>query len=199
MALAYTKKLGFRVRKTDVGIQKIDGSILETYSMVIAGFQVQDKFGKARFFQETFLIADIRVKVVLGMPFLALSKVELDFIKKELTWKAYTIANALPTIKRVQIIGPKEFAKAALDLDQEVFVVHVATFFSSIEVHPNRKIQIAALIIDKAPVTISAEYLDFEDVFFKEFAAVLPEHTEINIHAINLEKGKQPSYGSSIA
>ena len=40
IAPAYTNKLGLRVRKTDVGAQKIDGSTLETYGMVIAGFQV---------------------------------------------------------------------------------------------------------------------------------------------------------------
>ena len=40
MAPTYAKKLGLRVRKTDVGAQKIDGSILETYDMIIAGFQV---------------------------------------------------------------------------------------------------------------------------------------------------------------
>ena len=50
MALAYAKKLGLRVWKTDIGARKIDRSTFETYDMVIAGFQVQDKFGKARFF-----------------------------------------------------------------------------------------------------------------------------------------------------
>ena len=40
IAPAYAKKLGLRVRKTDVGTQKIDGSTLETYDMVITGFQV---------------------------------------------------------------------------------------------------------------------------------------------------------------
>ena len=165
MAPAYAKKLGLRVRKTDVGAQKIDGSTLGTYGMVIAGFQVQDKFGKARFFQETFLVADTSVEVVLGMPFLALSKVEVDFAERELTWKAYTIAKALPTTKRVQIIGPKEFAKAALDPDQEAFVVHVAIFFSSMEIHPDRQVQVAAMIANKAPIAIPVEYSDFEDVF----------------------------------
>ena len=40
MAPAYTKKLGLQVRKTDIDAQKIDGSTLETYGMIIAGFQV---------------------------------------------------------------------------------------------------------------------------------------------------------------
>ena len=43
---AYAKKLGLRVRQTDVGAQKIDGSHLDTFGMVIAGFSLQDKLGK---------------------------------------------------------------------------------------------------------------------------------------------------------
>lgn len=46
----YTKKLGLAIQKTDVGAQKIDGMSLETFGMVIAGFQVQDKIGRSRFF-----------------------------------------------------------------------------------------------------------------------------------------------------
>ena len=38
MTSAYTKKLGLRVQKTDVGAQKNDGSSLDTLEMVIAGF-----------------------------------------------------------------------------------------------------------------------------------------------------------------
>ena len=190
MTPAYTKKLSLRVRKTNVGIQKTDGSILEIYGMVIAGFQVQDQFRKARFFQITFSVADISVEVVLRMLFLAFCKIEVDFAERELTWKAYIIAEALSTTKRVQIINSKEFAKAALDLDQEAFMVYVATLFKSIEVHLDQKVQIAALIADKALITIPAEYLDFKNVFSKESAVVLPEYTEFNTHAINLKKGK---------
>ena len=47
---AYAKKLGFQIRKTDVGAQKIDRSSLNTFGMVIAGFQIQDKLGRAKFF-----------------------------------------------------------------------------------------------------------------------------------------------------
>lgn len=75
-------------------------------------------------------------------------------------------------------------------------MVYIATLFKPIKVQPDWKVQIAALIIDKAPVTISAEYLHFKDIFLKKSATVLLEHTEINIHAINLEDSKQPLYGS---
>ena len=81
---AYTKKLGLRVRQTDVEAQKIDRSHLDTFGMIIAGFSLQDKLGKVRFFQETFLVADTRMEVVLGMPFLTLSNADIRFAEREL-------------------------------------------------------------------------------------------------------------------
>ena len=74
-------------------------------------------------------------------------------------------------------------------------MVHVVLFFNSMEVHPDREVQVAALIADETAIAIPAEYLDFEDVFSKESVAILSEHTEINTHAIDLEEGKQPPYG----
>ena len=53
--------------------------------MVLASFQVEDKLGRARFVQETFLLADISAEVVLGMPFLILSNADVQFVEKELT------------------------------------------------------------------------------------------------------------------
>ena len=82
-----------------------------------------------------------------------------------------------------------------LNLEQDVFVVHVTIFFQPIKVYSNQKIQIAALIADKALITVSAKYSGLKDMFSKESTAVLPEHTEINTHVIILEEGKQPLYG----
>ena len=44
-------------------------------------------------------------------------------------------------------------------------------------------------------VRIPDEYSDFADVFSEAKALVLPERTELNEHAIDLEDGKQPPYG----
>ena len=188
MTPAYASKLGLRVRHTDVGAQKIDGSTLQTFGMVLANFQVEDKLGRTRFFQETFLLADISAEVVLGMPFLTLSNVEVQFEEKELTWRPYTTAKALPTTKRVELINKKEFAKAALDEKSETFVVHVASLNLTPGIHPDRAAQIASLLAEE--VRIPDEYSDFADIFFEEKALVLPERTELNEHAINLEDGE---------
>ena len=95
----YAKPLGLQVWKTDVGAQKIDGSLLRTFGIVIIGFQVEDKLNTARFFQELFLLAEISMKVVLKMPFLIFSNTDIQFVEKELTWRFYTAAEALLTTK----------------------------------------------------------------------------------------------------
>ncbi len=52
--------------------------------------------------------------------------------------------------------------------------------------HPSRRAQIAHLKADEARTKVSSEYADFTDVFSSKLAAELPEHTEINDHAIKL-------------
>ena len=40
MTPAFAAKLGLSIRPTGIGAQKIDGSTLKTYGMVIAGFSI---------------------------------------------------------------------------------------------------------------------------------------------------------------
>ena len=82
---AYAERLGFKTWKTNVGAQKIDGSALETFGMVIADFQVEHKGRRPRFFQETFLVADTKFEVVLGILFLKISNVNIAFDEGTLT------------------------------------------------------------------------------------------------------------------
>ena len=196
------QKLGLRVRPTNVGAQKIDGIILDTFEMVVTAFSVTDKVNRVRFFEETFLVANVSPEVVLGMPFLTLSGADVDFSGRELCWKTYTAKEALPTTRRVELVGKKEFAAAALDPESETFVVHVASLsFDALpssfllDVHPFRRPQISGLIAKEALTTVPAEYSDFADVFSPDLASELPEHTGINNHAIELVEGQQPPYG----
>ena len=50
ITLAYSKQLGLHIWKTNVWDQKIDRLLLRTFGIVIAGFKVGDKLGKAQFF-----------------------------------------------------------------------------------------------------------------------------------------------------
>lgn len=44
---------------------EIDCSTFKLFRMIIAIFQVENKLGKAWFFQEIFLLADISIEVIL--------------------------------------------------------------------------------------------------------------------------------------
>ena len=193
MRLAYTAQLGLKVQKTDVDTSKINRSLLATYGMVIAAFQVLDMLGCSWFFQETFLLANISMEVVLGILFLTLSNVNIQFTKKELTWRTYTTKEALPTTRLVKLINWKEFAKAALDENIEAFLMHVSFLRSKMTIHPVRKAWLALLLAKK--VTVLVEYLDFANVFLEMSANVFLEQTKVNEHAIELEEAKQPPYG----
>ena len=120
------------------------------------------------------------------MPFLTLSGADVDFLGRELRWRTYTTQEALPTTRRVELVGKKEFAAAALVPEHETFVVHVASLTSSAGVHPSRRPQRAGLIAEEAPTKVPVEYANFADVFSLDLAFELPEHTGINSHPIGL-------------
>ena len=50
MTLAYASKLDPKVYHTNIRAQKIEGSTLKTFGMVLASFQIEDKLGRAQFF-----------------------------------------------------------------------------------------------------------------------------------------------------
>ena len=76
---AYATKLGLTPQTTSVGAQKIDGLSLQTYGMVSVRFSLQNSRERVRFFEETFLLANTSIEVILGMPFLSLSNADVEF------------------------------------------------------------------------------------------------------------------------
>ena len=79
MTSLYASKLGLKVCPTNIGAQKVDGSTLKIFGMVLASFQAEDKLRKTHFFQETFLVANTSVKMILGILFLAFSNADVSF------------------------------------------------------------------------------------------------------------------------
>ena len=165
--------------------------------MVIAGFSVKDRLEKVWFFEKTFLLADTSMEVVLGMPFLTLSDVDIHFIEKKLEWRKYSIAQTLITIQRFELIDKKEFAATVIDENAETFMVYVATLSTPMmPVYLSHWAQIRLLIAEKTPTRVLSKYSDYADVFLFDFAIELSENTGMNEYAIELEEGKQPPYGS---
>ncbi len=110
--------------------------------MVVSTFSVSNKDGRKRFFEESFLLADIRPDIVLRMPFLTISNANVDFQAQDLQWRSYTTGEILPTTRRVELIGKKVFAAAAFDPEHKAFVVHVTALSVGLgdEVHPSKKV-----------------------------------------------------------
>ncbi len=180
-------KLGFTAWKTSVRAQKIDGLLLETYSMVSASFSLQNSLGRVWFFEETFLLADTSIKVVLGMLFLSFSNANVKFAKLgKLTWRSYTIAEALLTINWVELIGKKEFAKTVLNNNSETFMVYIVVLETKTLIYPSQATQIAALKWDKALTEIPSKYSDYIDIFSSDLTMELLKNTGMNEHAIEL-------------
>ena len=167
--------------------------MLNTYEMVVAAFSVTDKANQIRFFEETFLVANVSPEVVFGIFFLNLSTANIEFLDRNLRWRTYTTEESLPATRCVELVGKEEFTAAVLDPEYEIFVIHVASLNLVLGIYTDRKTQIASLLTKE--VKILDKYLDFTDFFLEEKALVLPEHTELNKHAIDLENGKQPPYG----
>ena len=105
--------------------------------------------------------------------------------------RSYTIKKAFSTIKPVKLVGKKEFAVAALNLEHKNFIIYITSFNSpnndqKSDVHMFCKIQIAALVINKTSNSIFIEYFDFIDVFSSKLTLTLPKYYKINDYAIKL-------------
>ena len=90
--------------------------------MIIARFSIQDKSGKIWFFEETFLLVDTSMEVVLRMLFLTLSKAGILFDTKSFIWRSYNIAKALYIARWINYI---KFAKVILDEISKTFVEYL--------------------------------------------------------------------------
>ena len=79
MSQVFTFQLGLKIQRTNIEAQKIDNTTLETYEIVVSTFFVSDKDRREKFFEKSFLLADVNPDVVLGMLFLTMSNVDIDF------------------------------------------------------------------------------------------------------------------------
>ena len=94
--------------------------------MVIVDLQIEDKISRSKFFQETFLVANIKFEVILGMSFLKLSNADVLFGEKTFIWRFFTTSKALLITKQIQIINKKNFVIVAFDSNSKMFIMNVA-------------------------------------------------------------------------
>lgn len=66
--------------------------------MTSARFSLQNSQRKVQFFEETFLLTNTSMEVVVEKYFLAFSNIDVEFIElRKLTWRSYIVAKDLPT------------------------------------------------------------------------------------------------------
>lgn len=76
---AFTLLLGLKIWKTNVKVQKIDGTILKIYWMIVSIFSMLDKNGKKRLFEKSFVLANVKLDVVFEMFFFIMSNADINF------------------------------------------------------------------------------------------------------------------------
>ena len=199
----FVQELRLSIRSTDVEVQKIDGTTLDTYKIIVAVVSVTNKANQVRFFEKTFLVANVSPKVVFGMFFLILSSINVNLTGQKLYWRTYTTKKVFSTTIRIELGCKKGFVTATLDPESEIFVIHVASlsfialssFFPlELDIYPSYRPQISGLIIEEASTKVPVKYSDFADVFSPDLGSRFLEHTRINNCTIKLVNGQQPSY-----
>ena len=78
--LTFAWELGLSIRLTDVKVQKINNTILDTFEIMVTAFAMTDKANRVRFFEKIFLVANVSPKVVFGMSFLIFNSADINFL-----------------------------------------------------------------------------------------------------------------------
>ena len=180
----YASQLPLKIMDTSWGLATINKQQISTQGMVIAGFEITDSLNHTRYFEETFLIADIPQPVILGMPFLKLGDSDVSWMERTMQWRQWNAETALMTTNRVDFIGPQEFIEQVLEESAQAYICHVIMVEDGPpHVHPSRIAQISTTT--SQPVILPEAYKDFEDVFSIKNAGHLAPH-EDHDHAIDL-------------
>ena len=79
MIKAFIFKLGFKIQKTNIKIPKINDTTLEIYKMMVSSFSILDKNNRKRFFEKSFLLANVKPDIMLEIHFLTMSNANVDF------------------------------------------------------------------------------------------------------------------------
>lgn len=82
--------------------------------MVVFIFSISDKLDKKRFFEKNFLLANIKLDIVLKI-----------FSSFGLIMESYIMRDVPLTTKRVELIGKKEFVVVTLNPDYKGFVLYI--------------------------------------------------------------------------
>lgn len=128
MSQAFASQLALQVQKANVKVQNINGTTLETNGIIVFNFSLLDKNDRERFFQKSFLLADVKLGIVVGISFLILSNSNFDFQAWNLQSSSYIIVPVLSTTRRVKLIEKTKFTIAASNKEYKTLVIYIIAF-----------------------------------------------------------------------
>lgn len=137
--------------------------------MVIAFFLVDNTDKRFQFFKKTFLLADISMDIALGIFFLILNNIKVNFTNRKPKQRLYTIFKAFSTIRWIELGKKKKFAAIIMNLNDKTFIVHIIFFVNfnlSLQVYPSQRALIASLKSDETLISRFSKYANFADFFF---------------------------------
>lgn len=132
--------------------------------------------------------------IALSMFFFTLSNVEIDFIDPHIHQRTYIIVEVLSVMGQVELIGKKDFATAVFDLENEAFVIPVASISQDSDTHPSQRVQITLLKVNETSISLLLKYIDFVNLIFKYLAFELPKYIGITNNAIKPITEQQSTY-----
>lgn len=77
------------------------------------------------------------MEVILGMSFTSFNNANIRFTEiGDLNWRNYIVVKVLSITKRIDLLDKTEFARAALDENAKIFLLHIAAL-SILSIYPS--------------------------------------------------------------
>ena len=96
--------------------------------------------------------------------------------------------------RKVEIIDKRKFAIVALNTDDDIFMVHIATLAELMTISIHSFYQAQVVLLTSKENGIFAEYSNFSNIFFVDSTAELVKYIGINDLPINLLDNDQLLY-----
>lgn len=118
-----------------------------------------------------FLLADVNMKVVFGIRFMAINNADNQFTKKKLIWKTYMIKKVFTITCQVEFINKNKFVEIELDENVKVLMTQINSLAAKMIIYPAGKTLVSLLLVEK--VSVLAKKTDCANVISKESVEVL--------------------------
>lgn len=111
--------------------QKIDSINLKLFQIVITLFYVGNEKKKSKFIGNNFLLAKLKIEIILKILFLIFSNMKQYLIELELFLRTHTSINAILPILEFELVDRKEFVDAFLNQEEKTCMVCITCFANS--------------------------------------------------------------------